>query len=170
MQIYYDDLLATIARGESKGNYNAYFGNTGNREIEFTSMSVAQVLDWQRQFVAEGHASSAVGKYQFINTTLAGLVREMNISRDEKFSPALQDRLAIRLIERRGVRDYMRGRISREQFAHNLSQEWAALPRVIGDGDPAASYYAGDGLNRAHVSVDEVLVAIESLQAPPRTL
>lgn len=159
----YTELLSTIAEGESKGNYNAYFGNANNTEIDFTTMTVAEVLAWQQQYVAEGHVSSAVGKYQFINTTLRGLVREMQIDEAALFDPALQDRLAIRLLERRGAQDYLRGRISREQFAHNLSQEWAALPRVTGN-NPAASYYADDGLNKAQLSVDEVLVAIASLQ------
>lgn len=162
MNVNYDELLGTIAEGESKGNYNAYLGNAGNTEIDFTAMTVAEVLAWQQRYVAQGHASSAVGKYQFINTTLQGLVHEMQIDETTTFDPALQDRLAIRLLERRGVHDYLRGRITREQFAHNLSQEWAALPRVTGD-NPAVSYYAGDGLNHARLSVDEVLVAITSL-------
>lgn len=159
----YTELLSTIAEGESKGNYNAYFGNAGNTEIDFTAMTVAEVLAWQQRYLAEGHASSAVGKYQFINTTLQGLVHEMQIDETATFDPALQDRLAIRLIQRRGAQDYLRGHITREQFAHNLSQEWAALPRVTGD-NPSASYYAGDGLNHARLSVDEVLVAIDTLR------
>lgn len=163
MNIRYDDLLETIARGESKGNYNAYFGNTANSEIDFTAMTVGEVLEWQQAFVAEGQPSNAVGKYQFIQPTLAGLIHELDVGLDTKFDAILQDKLAVRLIQRRGVVDYMRGYITREQFAHNLSKEWAALPRVIGD-NPSASYYAGDGLNAAHVGVDEVLVAIERLR------
>ena len=62
------------------------------------------------------------------------------------------------------MQDYAHGRISREQLAHNLSKEWAALPRVIG-GNPDASYYDGDGLNKAHVKVDQVMAAITSLKA-----
>lgn len=165
MNVNYTELLSTIAEGESKGNYNAYFGNAGNASIRFTNMTVAEVMRWQRDFVASGKPSNAVGKYQFMGTTLAGLVDEMNIDPHTKFDEALQDRLAIRLIERRGAREYLRGAISREQFAHNLSMEWAALPRVIGD-DPNASYYAGDGLNKSHISVSTVLAAIESLNAP----
>ena len=37
-------LLDLIARVESKGNYNAYFGNAGNTSITFTEMSVDQVM------------------------------------------------------------------------------------------------------------------------------
>lgn len=162
MNANYTDLLRVIADGESKGNYNAYFGNAHNASIDFTSMTVGEVLDWQAKFVANGNPSNAVGKYQFIRPTLLGLVDELSIDHTAKFDAALQDRLAIHLLERRGVREYLRGRISREQFAHNLSMEWAALPKVIGD-NPRASYYDGDGLNKAHISVERLLAAIESL-------
>lgn len=161
----YSGLLNTIAMGESKGNYNAYYGNSANTEIVFTAMPVGEVLAWQDDYVAQGNASSAVGKYQFINSTLRGLIEEMGIDSATKFDAALQDRLAVRLLERRGVHDYVRGKISREQLAHNLSKEWAALPKVVGD-NPEASYYDGDGLNKVQVSVDEVLVAIDSLRRP----
>lgn len=163
MTANYTELLSIIAQGESKGNYDAYFGNATNTELRFTDMTVAEVLVWQKQFVEQGSPSNAVGKYQFIRPTLAGLVRELDIDKSARFDEALQDRLAIRLLERRGVHDYLAGRISREQLAHNLSKEWAALPRVIG-GDPSSSYYAGDGLNHSRVSVDQVLTAIDSLK------
>lgn len=87
----------------------------------------------------------------------------MGVSHAGRFDANLQDRLAIRLLERRGVQDYAHGRISREQLAHNLSKEWAALPRVIG-GNPDSSYYDDDGLNKAHVKVDQVMAAIASLK------
>ena len=90
-------------------------------------------------------------------------MNELGVGRDGLFDEALQDRLAIHLLERRGVREYLRGHITREQFAHNLSMEWAALPRVIGR-NPGASYYDGDGLNKAQVSIDVVLAAIDSLR------
>ncbi|MCA9339763.1 MAG: hypothetical protein KDA17_02520 [Candidatus Saccharibacteria bacterium] len=159
----YTELLSTIAEGESKGNYNAYFGHAGNTSIDFTNMTVGEVLQWQHDFVAGGQPSNAVGKYQFIRPTLEGLVNELGVGRDGLFDEALQDRLAIHLLERRGVREYLRGHITREQFAHNLSMEWAALPRVIGR-NPGASYYDGDGLNKAQVSIDVVLAAIDSLR------
>lgn len=156
-------LLDLIARAESKGNYNAYFGNVRNSKIDFTSMTVGEVLEWQADFVRRGNASSAVGKYQFINTTLAGLVRELNIPMTERFSPALQDKLAIALIERRGAGDYLRGKLSREAFAGNLAKEWASLPSVTGKY-PDKSYYASDGLNVALVSVRDILKAIEPIR------
>jgi len=159
----YTPLLNTIAKGESNGNYNAYFGNAGNTSIQFTSMTVAEVMHWQQAYVAAGNASNAVGRYQFMGTTLAGLVRQQHISPHTRFNEALQDRLAIALIERRGAVAYVEKKITREQFAENLSKEWAALPRSTG-ASPHASYYAGDGLNNSRVSVSELFSALTSLE------
>ena len=157
------ELLNTIAKVESKNNYNAYFGNPNNTSIQFTAMTVGEVLAWQKQFVQQGNPSSAVGRYQFIDSTLLGLVRELKIDENAKFDEALQDRLAVALLERRGVREYVDNKISREAFAHSLSKEWAALPKAIGD-NPESSYYAGDGLNKAQISVDEIYASIATVR------
>lgn len=156
----YRPLLELIARAESNGNYNAYFGNAANTEIIFTEMTIAEVMQWQRDYVQQGAASSAVGRYQIIDRTLAGLVEQLNLDTSEKFSQPMQDRMAVALLERRGARDFIYDAISREQFAANLAQEWAALPKVIGD-NPHESYYASDGLNQSRVAVDEILAVID---------
>lgn len=162
-KIHAADLLNTIAKVESKNNYNAYFGNSNNTSIQFTSMTVNEVLAWQKQFVEQGYPSSAVGRYQIIDSTLRGLVRELKIDENMKFDEALQDRLAIALLERRGIREYADNKISREEFAHRLSKEWAALPKAIGE-NPERSYYAADGLNKAQLSIDEVYTSIATVR------
>jgi|GEM_PF-728108 len=160
----YASLLNTIAKGESNGNYNAYFGHAGNTTILFTEMSVSQVQQWQEEYVRQGSASSAVGRYQIIRPTLAGLVRQLHIDPNAQFDEKMQDRLAIALLERRGSIAYVEKKLTREEFAANLAKEWAALPKVTG---PAAheSYYAGDGLNRSHISPEEILGAIAKLKS-----
>jgi len=155
----YNPLLEVIAKGESQGNYNAYFGNVANKEIDFTSMTIADVLAWQERFVAEGKASSAVGRYQIIRPTLLGLVKELRLTTQEKFDKPLQDKLAISLMERRGAVNFVKNKLSAEEFAHQLSKEWAALPKVLGDM-PESSYYAGDGLNRSLIDSKTSLGAV----------
>ena len=66
----YTNLLSTIAEGESRGNYNAYFGNSANTTLKFTEMTIAEVQAWQDKYVADGNASNAVGRYQIISPTL----------------------------------------------------------------------------------------------------
>lgn len=159
----YRPLLDLIASVESKGNYNAHFGNAANSSVQFTHMTIGQVLTWQEQFVKQGQPSSAVGRYQIIDSTLNGLVRRLGVGLDQKFDEATQDRFAIALLERRGSVAYINGEMTREQFAANLAMEWAALPRMTG-ADPNASYYAGDGLNRSLVTTDQILQAIDPIR------
>lgn len=160
----YRPLLQLIARAESKDNYNAYFGNASNIAVQFTSMTLDEVMQWQMNFVQDGSPSSAVGRYQIVSTTLAGLIQQLGINTNEKFNPAMQDRLAIALLERRGSEEYVNKQLSLDDFAANLAREWAALPKVIGE-NPSASYYAGDGLNKSLVSINQVQNAIEPIRA-----
>lgn len=159
----YTPLLNTIAKGESSDNYNAYFGSPGNTTVRFTDMSIAEVMRWQEEYVRQGSISSAIGRYQIVRPTLAGLVNRQRIDPNARFDEAMQDRLAISLLERRGAVEYVTKEISREQFAANLAKEWAALPRIAGD-KPSESYYAGDGINQSRVSIDEIYQAIANLE------
>jgi conjugal transfer mating pair stabilization protein TraG len=124
---------------------------------------VDEVLEWQKELIKQGNPSSAVGRYQFIDSTLQGLVQELKLDGKVKFDKSLQDRLANALLERRGIREYVDNKISREEFAHNLSKEWAALPKTIGE-NPEQSYYVSDGLNKAQVSVAELYASIATVR------
>ncbi len=159
----YKPLLTTIAKGESGGNYNAYFGSPGNTSVRFTDMTIAEVLRWQSEYVSQGSISSAVGKYQIIQPTLIDITSELHISHEAVFNEALQDRLAIALIERRGSLAYVNNQLTREEFAENLAKEWAAFPKMSGE-NPAESYYADDGINQATISTDEAQSALDSLE------
>ena len=159
----YTPLLHLIARAESNDNYNAYFGNPDNKSVNFTDMTIDEVLSWQENFVQQGNASSAVGRYQIIDTTLSGLVRELGIDTKQKFDAATQDKFAVTLLERRGSEKYVNKKLTREEFAANLAMEWAALPKVIGE-NPTASYYDGDGLNQARIGIRDVLQAIDPIR------
>lgn len=155
-----DGLLSFIADHESNGDYDAYYNYHNRAPVDLTSMSINEVLQWQRQYVNSGSASSAAGRYQIIRGTLESLVDEMGLTGREPFDEAMQDRMAIALLERRGLDDFLEGRISEARFMRNLSQEWASLPKDMG----GASYYAGDGLNQALTSPQSVLAAIREMQ------
>lgn len=159
----YKPLLNVIAEGESRGNYNAYFGSVSNNEIRFTTMSIADVLEWQTRYVEQGSPSNAVGRYQIIQPTLQGLIDEYTIDTSLLFNEAMQDKLAIALMERRGSIPFIEQKVSAEEFAHNLSKEWAALPKIIGEA-PEASYYDGDGLNASQINSTAILGAIDTFK------
>lgn len=163
-QAAYASLLTTVANGESNGNYNAYYKNASNSSFKLTDMTVGEVLAWQKEYVTAGNASNAVGRYQIIEPTLESLISDLKIDPSEVFDEQLQDRLAIALMERRGSKDFIENKLSAEQFAANLSKEWAALPNVTGER-PTESYYAGDGLNASRVSVEAITKAVEAFKA-----
>lgn len=164
----YGQLLDFVAGEEAAGNYNAHYGNAGNRSVKFTEMTLDEVLKWQSQYVANGSPSSAVGRYQFIPKTLRGVMQEMGLKGTDKFTPELQDLMAIHLLKRRGLEEYQAGKISKEEFANRLSQEWAALPMVTGP-KAGKSAYDGDGLNASTTSVQKFLGALDLKGRSPTT-
>lgn len=143
-------ILDFVAQPESQGNYNATFGGG---EAPLTKMTVGEVLDLQKEMKTADSESTAVGRYQFINKTLKGLVKDLDIPKDAKFTTELQDRLAQELLHRRGLKDYRDGKISAQKFAFNLSQEWASLPK----DQSGVSYYKGVGSNKALVRFQDVI-------------
>lgn len=161
-------ILDFVAGPESGGNYNAYYGN-GNSTRDLSQMTLDQVASWSGN---RGTKSSATGRYQFMKATLVGetrkgkfypgLKQEMGLSGSERFTPELQDRMAMHLLNRRGYSKWARGEISATQFANNLALEWASLPNITAqNGRPAGvSAYAGDGLNKSLVRPSAVLAAL----------
>lgn len=166
-------LLAFIANPESDGDYNIVWDGIKKHhwpKKPLVKMSVRQVLAWQDR-IDPLYMSEAAGCYQIMEDTLRGMYRSAGVSLEDLFDEGTQDRLAVHLLRRRGLDDYLEGKISTEKFAQAISKEWASMPCIIKDkrGRPAngQSYYAGDGLNSAHVSRDDFLAAVESILALP---
>jgi muramidase (phage lysozyme) len=145
-------LLEYIGKKESNGNYNILVG--GKTEPNLTNMTIAEVQEYQRGMIQRGHESTAVGKYQIIRKTLQGLINQGYAKPEDKFSAGIQDRLAIGLLKGRGLDQYQAGKMSKDQFADNLSKEWASLPYNTGQ-----SYYAGVGSNKSGGTRDQFMTA-----------
>uniref|UniRef100_A0A914H6F8 Uncharacterized protein n=1 Tax=Globodera rostochiensis TaxID=31243 RepID=A0A914H6F8_GLORO len=107
------------------------------------------------------YPSNAVGAYQFIRKTLAPLVKEHKLE-NVPFSPKVQDFLALQLLQRRGFDDFLSGKVTLEEFARNLSMEWASIPRSA-DG---LSYYHADGKNVARVPWSKLLDMLKEAKSP----
>ena len=118
-----------------------------------TEMTLAEVLEYQRQIRALGTVSSAVGRYQFIYLTLAELVEQHGISDALVFDAEVQTYLARFLMHNCGFyerdTDIMR-------LGNCLAGVWAALPLVHGPlrGESA---YAADGVNKAFATPETVI-------------
>ena len=161
-------LLRMIGRHESRNNYNiVYFGSKIKTPKPLIQMTVQEVRNWQDKSVRAGSASSAAGYYQIIRDTMDYLIRSGVIQRGELFNEACQDRAGVGLLERRGLSNYRSGQISAEQFAQNLSMEWASFPAITRDKRGRAatgqSYYAGDGLNKSLTSISQVMAAVKAI-------
>ncbi len=87
-----------------------------------------------------------------------GLVQAGYAKLTDVFSPETQDKLAHGLLKIRGLDKFLAKKITSDQFADNLSKEWASLPFKTG-----ASYYAGVGSNKSSGSRDGFVNVVASL-------
>lgn len=166
-------LLAMIRSKEAPKGYGQVYGGAKPKSlllVDCSKMTVDQVLAMQSRMIANGSRSTACAGYQFIRRTLKSLKLSMKLSGKEVMSAELQDRMAIKLMEGRGLFSYMAGGLSAEAFANNLAREWASLPvvtRIKGQKrvvNPGQSFYEGDSLNRAHHKPAAFLAAVKALR------
>lgn len=162
-------LLAAIRKFEGgKAGYNADYANNNNWYL--FDKTFDQVRALSRSQVTKGkEASSAIGAYQFLTKTLDSLKTSLRLTGGELFVPEFQDDLAVALMIRRGFLQFVDGAITAEVFANNLAKEWASLPVVTNTQGArrwlkkGQSYYAGDGLNKAHHDPDAILDLIRAV-------
>ena len=172
-------LLSFIGKLEAPRGYNTIYGNHQDElPRPITEMTLNEVLAAQKEWRAKWK-NSAAGRYQFIPKTLAGLKTELGLTGDETFNPALQDRLAMVLLKRRGFDRYMAGKISHLAFGNSLAMEWASLPLLTAAKRGKAqlargqSYYAGVAGNKSLTDADEferVLLGLRSKQAVEKSI
>ena len=151
------DLLTLVRALEAPRGYYDY-----ERRIRIappkplTSMTVAEVLEWQADVRRAGAPSTAAGGYQLIRATLERLVRTHGIDRNALFDELMQDRLAALLVAECGDP----GPPSRHpRFANCLAGIWAALPLATGPRR-GRSAYAGVAGNRALTDPETVLAVL----------
>lgn len=170
-------LLALIRKTETRhADAKAYLTIIGHEEKRLakplTSMTVDEVLAAQLVWVKQWEQpSGAAGAYQIIRKTLLGLKKALGLTGREKFDPALQDRMAMKLLEMRGLGKFLAGGWSIQTFGNSLAKEWASFPvftRIKGARgkmlSPGQTFYAGDGINKALVSTAEVAKALEAIK------
>lgn len=154
-------ILDFVGKHESNGNYNATYGG---REYDLTGMTLndvralqtAMLYEQEQKGIPKSHQSSAVGKYQIIRKTFDGLRTKMNLTGDELFDEEMQDRLALALMEEKGVMDDLKsGNVDSAQ--NHLASIWAAMPTTDNK-----SAYASVGKNKSLVESNVVRNALTS--------
>lgn len=158
------DLIGKTEGTDKGDGYNetlAYGKFTGG-DVNLTGMTLGEIDRLQTNMLAHpdnNWNSSAIGRYQIVRTTLRGLKSEMGYSDSTLFTPAVQDAMANKLLDRRGLTSWQNGKISDAQFMNNLSKEWASLPKSNGRGT-----YAGQGVG---ASAGTVVQTLDQMRANP---
>lgn len=123
-----------------------------------TQMTLGEIDDWIRATPRQHHA---IGRYQFIPSTLRRLVAMTGAGRDQPFSPAYQDQLAAILLAEAGMHAYHDRKIGRITFMNNLAKIWAGLPNASG-----RSHYHGYAGNRATMSWADYSAQMAAIYGP----
>jgi len=158
-------ILELIAQAESVGgSYDSVY--PGTIKPGLSSMTIGEADAWQARTASE-RGSAAAGRYQFM--TILDQARNAGLGPGDIFSPENQDKMAIALIEKKKMVSVDMIKDNPIEAARRLSQEWAGLPvlsatkgasRNISRGQ---SYYAGDGLNKATVSPEQLTGAFSQV-------
>lgn len=161
-------IKSLIAKAE--GNYHSVnLGQAhGNRSSsrDLSNMTVNEIMAAQRR-----NEFNAVGKYQMVETTFRDAVKALDLKGNEKFTPALQERIFNDyLLKKAGggaAWDYIHGKhndINKALVA--LAKEWAAFPVPtamkghVGQVQAGQSYYHGHNGNKAWLSINQARAAL----------
>ena len=126
----YKPLLDLISSGESSGGgYSAMYPSENYPQI--LNMSIAEVIQFQKQKGKDGRISAAIGRYQMLypeNYASAG-----GIPLTAKFSPENQDKMAIAYLKKnRRLSEWEQGKISDEALSEELAREFGAFKSATG--------------------------------------
>jgi len=109
------DLIA-FAEAGAKG-YDAVHHSAKKRPKRPTAMTLQEIFVWIKATPGQHHA---IGRYQFIPSTLAALVKRSRLPIDTVFSPQVQDQLGLILLEDAGLSKFRKGRISLDRFMRSM--------------------------------------------------
>jgi muramidase (phage lysozyme) len=136
-------------------------GGTLNPKI--LTMTLNELLKYQRSYKAGGAETAAAGRYQFMPDTMREVASSLGLNfNKDKFDPQTQDDLAIHLLRQKGLDRWLDGRMSDDQFMDRLSQVWAGLPSPSKNGQ---SWYQGVGSNKAGISIAAVQNTLNDIKS-----
>lgn len=156
-------LLEVIGTIEAPRGYEVIFRNRQDQlATPLTAMTLAEVLAAQPGW-ATTNGSSAAGRYQVIDRTLATISVDLALDPLARYDASLPVRIGYGLLLRRGFDRF----ISRDlplRLRPRTGPRMGRLPVVPVEGmhrqlEAGETYYAGDGRNRALMS-PPLLVAI----------
>jgi hypothetical protein len=117
-------LMETIYDLESNTDYNKWNLKARNKpKTPLTSMTVREIMNYQKD-----DDGPAAGAGQIKHDTLEYLIDNGYISSSDVFSPEVQDKAVIRLLDRRGFVSWFNGETPTEEFGSDMAKEFASLP------------------------------------------
>lgn len=151
-------LLDFIARYESGGNYEIILGGkTINGLTKATLNDVFQLQDAMR---AKGMESTAVGRYQYIQSTLQNTAKQMGLDPSKTvFDEKTQDSIAIQTLRSIGLDQWLDGKMDDGAFLNKVAKVWAGIPTTSG-----ASAYQGVGSNKAGTTAQTALNTLQNIK------
>lgn len=156
-----------ISRGE--GGYNSFnrgsAGDARGATIDFSRMTLGEVLGAQHLPRRDPDRLFAVGKYQVIPGTMDGAVSALRLDRDQRFTPELQERIFsdyLIVTKRPDIHGYVTCKpgVSLHDAQEAAAAEWAS----VADPDTGRSKYGGVGNNRASISAEQVAGALSAMR------
>ena len=165
-------LLNLIAKGESSAGVDPYTSLwPGTSEASLIQMTCSEVQRFQTQRITQGFKSTACGRYQFIKKTLTEAIKVSGVDPlTTCYTPDVQDYLILSILKQyRKLDQWIAGTYTTDKFMIKLSQEFASMPvpyqmkgqsRTVNKGQ---SYYAGDGLNKAHHDPDSLFQQLNDI-------
>jgi len=154
------EVLDFVGRYEARGLYD--IRNGGSRDPDILDMTINEVLRYQSNWRSWPRAaSSALGRYQYIQGTLEWISGLMGVNKNtQKFDEDFQDRLCIYDMRYRcKLDDWLAGRIESEEFANELAQVWAAIPNSSN-----RSQYAGVANNRRGLDYSNAVAQLDRIR------
>jgi hypothetical protein len=156
-----------IAKGE--GGYNSFnrgfAGDARGAQIDFSKMSLREVMAQQALPKRHPNRLLAIGKYQIIPKTMEGAVSSMGIDVDQPFTPELQEKIARDYLfgaKRPQIKNYVTGE------SDNLEAALLATAREfasVADPRTGRTVYGGVGNNKASTSSKKVAAALQAERA-----
>lgn len=154
-----------IAAHESgKAGYGAYNkGNAGDavKPIDFSQMTIKNIMNHQSLPKGNANRLFAVGKYQLIPVTMKDAVSKLGLNPNDTLTPKLQEKLFrnyLVAIKRPAVKDFITGQrnvsLSTAQMA--LAFEFASIARP----DTGRSNYGGIAGNKASLTAQRTARAL----------
>ncbi|PXW13657.1 hypothetical protein C8D70_10861 [Chryseobacterium sp. CBTAP 102] len=167
-----------IAIRESSDDYNKCNQTKGGLKV-INNVKVIELTIKEVQDKQSNRDVFAVGRYQLIPNTLNDAITSLGLDTNKKLDKEMQDKIFddyLIKIKRPKIIAYLEGQGSVEDAMYDSAKEWASIGvekgRRISDkkikkgkkvisiikryAKGGESYYAGDGLNKAHITPEQI--------------